>query len=114
MVKFCAKCHNLYRYEINQLDTTFSYKCPLCGHTEDISETCIIVNELDRKINDYPLNPNMIYDYTLPRTRQIKCPNNDCASHKGEKNPEIIVFQYNPEMLNVGYMCSVCRNYWKN
>ena len=66
--------------------------------------------------HDYGINPNMIYDYTLPRTHSHKCQNSQCPSNLRTplENPEIIIFQYNPDILNIGYMCSECRTYWKS
>lgn len=118
MVKFCQQCGNLYNHVIGE-DLKLRYQCFLCGHSEDVTEHCIVVNEFDHNAHDYQLNQNMIYDYTLPRTRKIPCPNPHCKSQQTEAGqehiyPEIIIFQYNPEMLNVGYMCTICQNYWKN
>jgi len=106
MVKFCVNCSNLYNHVINDVGI-FSYNCQICGHVDDEIDECIVVNEIDSNSRDYQLNQNMIHDNTLPRTRNIKCPN--CKDNK-----EIIIFQYNPGMLNVGYMCTHCKNYWKN
>lgn len=106
MVKFCNMCGNLFNHVINS-DNQFIYQCELCGNIDENIEKCIVINELTRNAHDYHLNKNMIYDNTLPRTRNIKCPH--C-----QNNTEIVIFQYNPDMLNVGYMCTQCQSYWKN
>ena len=107
MVKFCESCGNLFNHSIDE-QGNFFYHCKLCGNVNtQIDETCIVVNELNGTAHDYQLNKNMVFDKTLPRTKKMSCP--ECL-----KNTEIIIFQYNPEMLNVGYMCSECRTYWKN
>lgn len=106
MVKFCQKCGSLFSHKLAD-DGRFVYSCHLCGYEDPQIEQCIEINEFNRNAYDYPLNPMMIYDVTLPRTRQIHCP-------KCKDNTEIIVFQYNPEILNVGYLCVECRSYWKN
>ena len=113
MVKFCTQCQNLYNHNI---DTSgrFIYQCKICGHQEPVKEQCIVINELNQTAHDYQLNPNMIYDTTLPRTRQCPCANPQCPSRESQQNPEIIIFQYNPEILTVGYMCTECQTYWKN
>ena len=108
MVKFCVNCGSVYNHIVGD-DGKFYYKCLICGTVDKVIDHCIVVNNLDKKATDYQLNKNMIYDHTLPRTRQIKCPT--CQT---KENPELIIFQYNPEMLNVGYMCTSCLNYWKN
>lgn len=106
MAKFCEMCGNLFNHVIDE-NGVLSYRCHLCGNINHDVEKCIIINELNRNAHDYLLNKNMIHDNTLPRTKKIKCPT--CGV-----NTEIIIFQYNPEMLNVGYMCTECQNYWKN
>lgn len=113
MVKFCEKCGNLYNHSIDE-SNQFIYKCITCGNIDNVIEHCIVVNELNQNAHDYPVNPNIIYDNTLPRTNKIICPNPDCPSHSLKQNPEVVIYQYNPDMLNVGYMCTLCRNYWKN
>jgi len=107
MVKFCDKCDNIFNHFIDQ-DGRFTYLCRLCGNINtEMTEKCIVVNELNRTSRDYKLNKNMVCDRSLPRTMKMKCP--QC-----EQNTEIVIFQHNPDILNVGYMCTVCQTYWKN
>lgn len=116
MVKFCPKCDNLFSHEINEETSQLNYVCLSCGHKENVVDRCIVINELNTKVQDYPLNLNMIYDNTLLRTKKIPCPNPDCTYVKSQPDdkPEIIIFQYNPTMLKTAYMCINCRTYWKN
>ena len=88
-------------------DNKITYVCRLCGHIDTQIDQCLSSSEFNRNSRDYQLNPNMVYDPTLPRTMQITCPT--CRI-----NTEIVIFQYNPDLLNVGYMCTQCRTYWKN
>jgi DNA-directed RNA polymerase subunit M/transcription elongation factor TFIIS len=115
MVKFCEKCGSLYNHRITE-NHGYMYVCNMCGQTSEDIDQCIVINEFNQNAHDYPINSNMIYDMTLPRTLKLTCSNPDCLSREKthEFNPEIIIFQYNPDMLNVGYMCTICRNYWKN
>lgn len=106
MAKFCQMCGNLFNHMIDDKND-FIYQCELCGNIDENVEKCIVVNELNRNARDYQLNKNMIHDKTLPRTRKVMCPT--C-----QDNTEVVIFQYNPDMFNVGYMCTVCQNYWKN
>jgi len=106
MSEFCQFCSNLYNYKLTE-SGDLVYYCELCGNQDNQINHCITINEVNRNARDYLVNKNLVYDYTLPRTRKIICP-------KCHKNTEIIIFQYNPDMLNVGYMCTECRNYWKN
>lgn len=116
MAKFCTTCDNLFSFTINSESQKLSYVCHSCGNSEDTVDSCIVINEMDSKTQDYQLNAQMVHDRTMPRTLKVPCPNPDCG-HKTEGksgNPEIIMFQYNPKMLKMGYMCVVCHTYWKN
>jgi DNA-directed RNA polymerase subunit M/transcription elongation factor TFIIS len=115
MVKFCSKCNNLYSHEIQETGK-LGYVCYTCGNKEAVVDKCLIINELHTNVQDYPLNPNMVYDKTYPRTKKIPCPNPDCEYVKSDSddNPEIIIFQYNPTTLKTGYMCTTCFTHWKN
>lgn len=127
MVKFCPMCNNMFGYKINPATNKLNYVCATCGNTEAVVNHCLTINELNTKTLDYPLNPNMIYDNTLARTKKIPCPNPECSYVKSAKNsdkkedtdstddnPEIITFQYNPNALKTAYMCTACETYWKN
>jgi DNA-directed RNA polymerase subunit M/transcription elongation factor TFIIS len=115
MANFCEACGNMYIYQIDK-NGVLSYFCRMCGNTQKIQSSgqCLVINELNGNAHDYPINLNMIYDNTLPRTKKIVCQNQQCPSKNTDKNPEMVIFQYNPDMLNVGYLCTVCRNYFKN
>ena len=114
MVKFCPKCFSLYGHRINESTNNLQYVCGRCNFTEPVINTCIVANKLSTNIQDYPINENLIFDYTLPRTQQVKCKNVDCGSSENSKYPEIVIFQYNPTMLKTAYICTHCKNFWKN
>jgi DNA-directed RNA polymerase subunit M/transcription elongation factor TFIIS len=113
MVEFCPNCDNLFNHNLDE-DGKLIYHCTLCGVKKNIIKHCIIINEMDTKVQDYPVSINMMYDNTIPRTLKIPCPNPDCGYKGPSENPEIIVFQYNPTMLKSGYMCTHCKIWWKN
>lgn len=112
MVKFCEICSNLYIHQLNDKGQLM-YVCHMCGHTESVTESCLMTNSINNKIADYHISINMIHDHTLLRTRKLVCPNPECPNQKTSERPEIIIFQYNPTMLKHGYMCQVCHTYWK-
>lgn len=116
MVKFCDQCNNLFSHHINETTGKLNYVCLICGNSEDVVDQCIIINELNAKTQDYSITSNIINDHTQPRTKKIPCPNPDCSYVKknADDNPEIIMFNYNPTMLKLGFLCTSCRTYWKN
>lgn len=119
MVKFCDKCSNMMGHQMIDDSDDLNYVCNVCGNVQPMTDTCMVINHNSAIVQDYPLNSNMIYDMSLPRTKQIICPNknasgDDKCTYVGDDNPEIIIFQYNPNMMRTGYMCTSCHCYWKN
>lgn len=113
MVKFCDKCGSMYNHSMDE-NGQVMYRCLMCGNVDPNVEPCLVINELNHSVFDYPINPHMIHDCTLPRTRKIPCPNCVKDTSKDELYPELIILQYNPSLLNVAYICTVCQHYWKN
>jgi DNA-directed RNA polymerase subunit M/transcription elongation factor TFIIS len=105
MLSFCDLCGNLLHHKLK--DEKIMYSCDICGNSQDLTSNSIYSFKFTESDNDYLLNNNMIYDSCLPRTKKIQCPT--CEDFN-----ELILFQYNPRILNIGYMCTVCLNYWKN
>src|ERR1700722_15149476 len=115
MVKFCPSCNNIFSHKIDEDTGKLIYVCLTCGQEEMILDHCIIINELNTHVPDFPLNVNMIHDYSLPRTKKILCPNEKCPYKENhDDNPELIISQYNPTVYKTAYMCTVCTTYWKN
>ena len=56
-------------------------------------------------------NKFIVYDNTLPRTTNIKCPNVECSSHKNNKK-NIVVFHPDPITCELNYHCSTCFTSW--
>ena len=64
-------------------------------------------------------------DPTLPRIKNMRCPNVDCSSNKkksdesgeskiSEKKPEIIYLRYDNSNMKYIYLCSECNFTWNN
>ncbi len=115
---FCNLCDNMLYIKLNEADSNnLVYYCRKCGETTDsidsknicVSKTEFISNE---KGYEFDINEYTKFDPTLPRTSQIKCPNIDCLSNKGEKN-EVIYFRYDDSNMKYVYICSLCDKVWK-
>ena|SRR3990167_7960472 len=111
MVKFCSQCHNLYLLKV--IEDQLVYNCNGCNLIDSDVEKCLMVNEMSSGGQDYPISPNTIYDYTMPRTKTIECPNQTCPSTGQADRPEIIVYQVNHKTLNSGYLCTECLTNWQ-
>lgn len=124
-MNFCKNCNNLYYLKINTNDDNkesnkLIFYCRNCGDEENnLTENDICVSSLENKQNDdnYEsyINEYTKLDPTLPRTNNIKCPNNNCDTNKKEDkiNREIIYVRYNNIDMKYVYMCSTCNTIWK-
>ena len=124
-MNFCKNCKNLYYLKIdtnddNKASNKLIFYCRNCGHEENnLTENDICVSSIENKQNDdnYEsyINEYTKMDPTLPRTNNIKCPNNNCDTNKNEDkiNREIIYVRYNNIDMKYVYMCSTCNTIWK-
>ena len=129
-MRFCTECHNMYYIRLSDSEGgSLIYYCRNCGHEENIAETnienlCISkTNGLSKKtpyrhiVNEYTK-----LDPTLPRIKNMKCPNSECPtntetsgkeSKKGIiKEPEIIYLRYDDKNMKFIYLCADCNITW--
>ena len=125
-MRFCTQCHNMYYIRLSDEDgQALIYNCRNCGHSENISETnienlCISKTNIASNKNPYRhiVNEYTKMDPTLPRIKNMKCPNNDCPSNASVgKNqdpikPEIIYLRYDDKNMKFIYLCANCDITW--
>ena len=122
-MKFCGNCNNMFYITINEEDTNkLSYYCRHCGH-RDVNAfdegVCVLNTSLQESQSSNlqaRINPYTKLDPTLPRVRNIPCPNQACATHgsKGDKVPgDVLYLRYDDEKLYYLYACCVCDTVWK-
>ena len=115
---FCNSCENMLYIKLNEADgNDLVYYCRKCGETNDTvnnKNICVLKTEFitNEKGYQFDINKYIKYDPTLPRTKQIKCPNIDCSSNKDAKN-EVIYFRYDDSNMKYVYICSFCDKIWK-
>lgn len=124
-MNFCKNCNNLYYLKIdtnddNKESNKLIFYCRNCGDEEsNLTENDICVSSIENRQNDdnYEsyINEYTKLDPTLPRTNNIKCPNNNCDTNKKEDkiNREIIYVRYNNIDMKYVYLCSTCDTIWK-
>lgn len=118
------------------LDNTLIYYCRKCGNREEnIGESTVVLsNQIRRKEKSihHIINKYTKEDVTLPRIRNIPCPNPDCSSLKtgqnggegsavdrgeisqsGARENEVIYYRYDDDNLKYLYICAVCDNVWE-
>lgn len=89
------------------------YICHNCGFHEEISDGTIIYTNESQYIDKYLINTDLIYDPTLPRTRNYKCVNKNCKSYTDPNERVAIFFRQNPESYKIRYICTSCKSIWE-
>ena len=115
-MKFCPVC-NYYLY-LKATGENLMLECRACGHTEEnvkgslILET--IIQEKASEAYKVLLNEFTREDPTLPHVKNIKCPNETCASNESGKEKDVIYLNYDFNNLKYVYICNVCGDQWKS
>ena len=118
-MKFCVKCENMYYIGISVDDPNqLTYYCRNCRHKDEtITEegVCVLNAQFkkgEQKFN-HIINQYTKLDPTLPRIRNLKCPNAECKFNKEDKTAEVIYVRYDDDNLKYLYICVECDTTWK-
>ncbi len=116
-MKFCPICRNYLDHKIQ--DKTLNRECRSCGYTEEDKEGGLVMETIiqERASESYKilLNEFTRLDPTLPHTKEIKCPNSNCPSNKGQEG-DVILIKYDKENLKFIYICNKddCGKTWRS
>ena len=115
---FCSECDNMYYIRISAENSNqLVYYCRNCGHedtvltVDSLAITSSSVNTTDTKITH--INKYTKMDPTLPRIKDILCPNAECATNVKHTEREIICIRYDDINMKYIYLCSTCDTIWK-
>lgn len=124
-MKFCTDCDNMLYLRLHADSNKIIYYCRNCGNTydeTDKNEICVLNTHISQSatfvqdINEYTK-----YDPTLPRTKNIKCPNQSCKSNirnapldsgNASNLNEVIYLRYDDVNLHYTYICQHCDTIW--
>ena len=128
---FCNKCENMLYVRLLEEDAdSLVYYCRNCGESDQpiTKENICVLNTdtiLAEKSYLHDINEYTKLDPTLPRTHNIKCPNQLCPSNaiEGESGPstieenikknEVIYMRYDDINMKYIYICTQCDKIWK-
>lgn len=93
------------------------FKCLNCGYTREVEQGTLILSRVSEKsgpdnIIDQNKYKDMIYDMTLPHTRNYICPNKECKSQQDYSSREAVWFKPNKYVYNIVYICKACQTIW--
>lgn len=128
---FCDKCSNMLYIRLQEEESdSLIYYCRNCGNTGETltkENICVLNTAITTKEKGYlqDINEYTKLDPTLPRTLNIKCPNQLCSSNQHieqdkqsedaniEPKNEIIYLRYDDINMNYIYICTQCDAIWK-
>jgi len=119
---FCDKCENMYYIKISEeKKDALVYYCKKCGNEDtNVNEDnmCVLNTNFKKKDTKYKhiINKYTKFDPTLPRAKNMKCPNEKCKSNSKDmskkENSEIIYMRYDNTNIKYVYLCSICDSTW--
>lgn len=120
-MKFCSACNNMYYIRISDEDAnSLVYYCRKCGQEEkNLTEGNICVSKTRFKRTDQQyrnvINKYTKNDPTLPRVKNVVCPNAECSTNNLDQptHREVLYIRYDDENLKFVYLCSTCDTVWK-
>ncbi len=119
---FCTECD--YKYDITknveQIDpkqdksdtvkNSAHYVCNNCGYNDPIEPGTMIYSKTTEKVDLMShRNIDLLYDQTLPVTKNYVCANSKCSTHTNTKDKEAVFYKHNHR---VTYICRVCKVDW--
>ena len=115
---FCIECDNMYYIRISNDDPNkLIYYCRNCGHEDDgLNVDNLTISSISVKDNTTEIthiNKYTKLDPTLPRIKDILCPNPDCTTNTKKSEREIIYIRYDDINMKYIYLCSTCEIVWK-
>lgn len=121
-MQFCSSCGNMYYLKLTQEGSdSLAYYCRKCGDEVNVvtqDNMCVSQIDLTHQGNDFRhmINKYTKLDPTLPRTKNIKCPNTECSSNSEEQNErrerDILYLRYNDTDMKYVYVCALCDRVW--
>lgn len=128
---FCTECQNMYYTRLggDNLDKLIYY-CRKCGHEDDAlsidpKNICVSKTHLKTSSSSYHhmVNEYTKLDPTLPRVKNMPCPNASCPTKPGNNKEgeetktlenDVIYLRYDDANLKYVYICANCNTVWKN
>ena len=89
------------------------YKCRICNQAEKAQvgnefENCVYKTDLEAKLTELVINPDIVDDPTLQKRAVEQCNNVNCT------NKEVVTFYHiTSERMALMFVCTKCKEYWR-
>lgn len=115
---FCIHCQNMYYIQIaSDNPNKLVYYCRNCGNEDNATNVDnLTISSASLKNSSSHLtyiNKYTKLDPTLPRIKEILCPNKECLTNTKNSPREIIYIRYDDINMKYMYLCSTCDTVWK-
>jgi DNA-directed RNA polymerase subunit M/transcription elongation factor TFIIS len=109
-MEFCKVCDNMLF--LNMANDMLTHRCRKCKNEEDINVEHYVVSKTNYKRSEQKyesiVNEYTKLDVTLPRVRNIPCPNEACDP----TDTNIIYIRYDDTEMLFLYLCRKCGTKW--
>lgn len=110
-MEFCEVCDNMLFLKIE--DEQLTHHCRKCKHKKQIESPHYVVSKTIYKRAEQKyesiVNEYTKLDMTLPRVKNINCPNESCDT---STEPNIIYIRYDDTEMLFLYLCRKCGKKW--
>ena len=114
--KIKNKKKEIKREEIKEDEINSAYRiCNNCSYYEKLTSRTLVLTRsnmtsgVNENLDKYKY---MMYDKTLPHTRDYLCKNKSCISYKDDSKRDAVWFRPNPQYYNTIYACCACNILW--
>lgn len=116
-MEFCEVCDNMLYLEVTPEKhlKTFCKNCNFTAIRQATSSIAISKKNFTSDANSFKafMNPNIKYDYSLPRVNNVECPSCQPKQRQSKDN-EVIYIKYDHDNMRYLYFCCHCDHFWKN
>jgi len=103
--------------DVNTGSAVAYMKCGNCSHIQEVTPgTLIFSRASDKNATSHnvekELFSDMIYDESVPHTRNYICPNKTCESHNDHSLRDAIWFKPYRHTYETIYVCCACKTTW--
>ena len=120
-MNFCSKCDNMYYIRLSSTEeNTLVHYCRNCGNEDaTLSSNELSVSKIELKKSKQShgiyINEYTKLDPTVPRIKDIACPNPSCICNTNpETETDILYVRYDDDNIRYIYMCCHCDTKWKS
>ena len=114
----CDTCNNMLNLTIDKDDNSLKYMCKACNTTTDVGKDfnpCVHKSNYggnEKVFYEMFINEYSFEDPTLPRSKNIPCPN--CSKDKTKNEEDVVYVRYNDDDMKYIYLCCGCKKAWIN